>query len=95
MPAPGSRPERLFCCPEVLVAGISPRPGDGRISRADAAALARVSDKTITRWISLKYLRDVRREGRRVWLQPAEVIEVEYRVHAAERERMARVLSAA
>lgn len=72
--------------------GITPRPGDGRISRYDAANLARVSHKTITRWISQGYLKDVRREGRRVWLNPAEVIEVEYRVHTAERERMALVL---
>lgn len=74
---------------------VTPRPGDGRISREDAGTLARVSPKTITRWISLGYLKDVRREGRRVWLMPAEVIEVEFRVHAAERERMAKVLSAA
>lgn len=74
---------------------ICPRPGDGRISREDAGTLARVSAKTITRWISLGYLSDVRREGRRVWLMPAEVIETEHRVHAAERERMRRVLSAA
>jgi predicted site-specific integrase-resolvase len=74
------------------VDGIVPRPGDGRISRYDAAALARVSHKTITRWISLGYLKDVRREGRRVWLSPAEVIDVEYRVHQAERARMQLVL---
>jgi hypothetical protein len=95
MPAPGPRLGRLFCCPEVLVPGITPRPGDGRISRLDSAILARVSDKTITRWISLGYFKDIRREGRRVWLQPAEVIQVEYRVHAAERARMERVLGAA
>jgi predicted site-specific integrase-resolvase len=79
----------------VLVVGICPRPGDGRISRDDAGTLVCVSPKTITRWISLGYLQDVRREGRRVWLQPAEVIRVEYERHAAERERMRRVLSAA
>ena len=77
------------------MAEICPRPGDGRISRYDAATLARVSHKTITRWISLGYLEDVRREGRRVWLNPREVIEVEHRVHEAERERMKLVLGAA
>lgn len=77
------------------MAKIYPRPGDGRISRNDAAVLARVSPKTITRWISLQYLKDVRREGRRVWLNPVEVIEVEHRVHEAERERMKLVLGAA
>jgi predicted site-specific integrase-resolvase len=77
------------------VAEVCPRPGDGRISRYDAATLARVSHKTITRWISLGYLKDVRREGRRVWLNPAEVIQVEHEIHAAERERMKLVLGAA
>lgn len=76
------------------MAEICPRPGDGRISRGDAATLARVSPKTITRWISEGYLADVRREGRRVWLLPSEVIRTEYRVHEAERKRMARVLGA-
>lgn len=74
---------------------VCPRPGDGRISRAEAATLARVSDKTITRWICEGYLKDVRREGRRVWLQPAEVIQVEHDLHAAERRRMQRVLGIA
>ena len=72
--------------------GITPRPGDGRISRADAARLARVDDDTISAWISRGRLTDVRREGRRVWLNPVEVIEVEYSTHARERARMARVL---
>ena len=66
---------------------ITPRPGDGRISRADAALLAGVEDDTISSWICKKWLKDVRREGRRVWLSPAEVIQVEHRVHRAERQR--------
>lgn len=71
---------------------ITPRPGDGRISRADAARLARVDEDTISAWISRKHLKDVRREGRRVWLNPAEVIETEHRLHEAERRRIARIL---
>lgn len=74
---------------------ILPRPGDGRISRADAARLARVGEDTISSWITRKYLKDVRREGRRVWLSPREVIEVEHYLHRAERARMERVLGAA
>jgi hypothetical protein len=74
------------------VTEICPRPGDGRISREGAALLARVSPKTITGWIARGCLTDVRREGRRVWLSPAEVIEAEHRLHASERERMRRVL---
>lgn len=73
---------------------ISPRPGDGRISRFDAARLAHVGEDTISAWISRGHLTDIRREGRRVWLRPAEVIEAEHRLHAAERARMERVLSA-
>lgn len=72
--------------------GVTPRPGDGRISRADAARLAGVEQDTISAWICRGQLKDVRREGRRVWLQPAEVIQVEYDLHAAERKRMERVL---
>ena len=59
---------------------ITPRPGDGRISRADAAELAGVDEDTISAWIARGHLKDVRREGRRVWLMPAEVIEAEYRL---------------
>jgi hypothetical protein len=77
------------------VVEIMPRPGDGRISRAEAAALARVEPDTITAWIKRHHLKDVRREGRRVWLNPAEVIEAEHRLHEAERARMRRILSAA
>ena len=60
---------------------IAPRPGDGRISRADAALLAGVENDTISSWICKGWLTDIRREGRRVWLMPAEVIQVEHRVH--------------
>ena len=74
--------------------GINPRPGDGRISRADAAKLARVDEDTISAWISRGHLKDVRREGRRVWLNPAEIITTEHDLHEAERKRMARVLGA-
>jgi hypothetical protein len=77
------------------VAEIAPRPGDGRISRREAAALARVGEDTISSWITRGYITDVRREGRRVWLNPREVIEAEYRLHEAERQRMRRVLGAA
>jgi hypothetical protein len=66
---------------------IVPRPGDGRISRAQAAVLARVEPDTITAWIARGHLRDVRKEGRRVWLTPREVIEAEHRLHARERQR--------
>jgi hypothetical protein len=72
--------------------GITPRPGDGRISRADAAKLAKVDADTVSAWISRGKLTDIRREGRRVWLNPVEVIEVEYSAHARERARMAKVL---
>lgn len=72
--------------------GITPRPGDGRISRADAAKLAKVDADTVSAWISRGLLTDVRREGRRVWLSPVEVIEVEYKVHERERQRIRRVL---
>ena len=72
--------------------GITPRPGDGRISRADAAKLARVDADTISAWISRGLVADVRREGRRVWLNPVEIIEAEYKAHQRERARMARVL---
>lgn len=74
------------------VSGITPRPGDGRISRADAAKLARIDVDTVSSWIARGLLKDVRREGKRVWLNPVEVIEVEYSTHARERARMARVL---
>lgn len=74
---------------------IRPRPGDGRISRTDAARLARVKPDTISSWITRGYITDVRREGRSVWLQPREIIEAEHRLHAAERARMERVLSIA
>lgn len=67
--------------------GINPRPGDGRISRAEAALLAGVDDDTISAWISRHKFKDVRREGRRVWLDPREVIEVEHEVHKRERAR--------
>ena len=66
---------------------IAPRPGDGRISRADAALLADVLPDTISSWLTKGWLADVRREGRRVWLNPAEVIQVEHKVHKAERAR--------
>lgn len=66
---------------------INPRPGDGRISRTDAARLARVGADTISSWITRGYLRDVRKEGRRVWLNPREVIEAEHRLHERERRR--------
>ena len=69
---------------------INPRPGDGRISRDEAAALARVKPDTISAWIT-----DVRREGKRVWLNAREIIEAEHRLHATERERMERVLGTA
>lgn len=72
--------------------GIEPRPGDGRISRADAASLARVDVDTVSAWISRGKLKNVRREGRRVWLDPVEVIEVEFATHARERKRLQRVL---
>lgn len=71
---------------------ITPRPGDGRISRRDAARLARVNEDTISQWISRGHLTDVRREGRRVWLKPAEVIDTEHRLHEAERQRLTRIL---
>lgn len=71
---------------------IEPRPGDGRISRIDAARLARVDPKTITAWIARGHLEDVRREGRSVWLNPAEVIAAEHRLHKRERRRIERVL---
>lgn len=71
---------------------VTPRPGDGRISRRHASILARVDEDTISAWISRGKLRDVRREGRRVWLNPVEVIQVEYEMHHAERKRMQRVL---
>ena len=67
--------------------GITPRVKDGRISRADAARLAGVDDDTISAWISRGRLKDVSREGRRVWLSPAEVIDAEFHVHARERAR--------
>lgn len=70
---------------------IQPRPGDGRISRADAAELARVDPDTISAWINRGHLTDVRREGRRVWLNPREVIEAEHKIHARERDRIAKV----
>ena len=75
-----------------LYEGITPRPGDGRICRRDAGLLARVDEDTISAWISRGKLKDVRREGRRVWLNPVEVIEVEYATHARERKRLQRVL---
>ena len=78
----------------VLYEGIEPRAGDGRISRADAARLARVDPDTVSSWIARAELKDVRREGRRVWLNPVEVIETEYRLHGRERARMAKVLGA-
>lgn len=74
---------------------ICPRPGDGRISRGDAARLARVEPDTISSWITRGYVTDVRREGRRVWLNPREVIEAEHRLHERERERMKRISTAA
>jgi predicted site-specific integrase-resolvase len=74
---------------------INPRPGDGRISREEAAALACVKPDTISAWITRGYITDVRREGKRVWLNAREIIEAEHRLHAAERERMGRVLGAA
>ena len=75
---------------------ISPRPGDGRISRDDAAELAGVDPDTITAWIARGHLKDVRREGRRVWLMPAEVIEAEYRLAPkARRNRFDRTPAAA
>lgn len=77
------------------MAEICPRPGDGRISRDDAARLARVGPDTISSWITRGYITDIRREGRRVWLNPREVIETEHRLHEAERKRMALVLGAA
>ncbi len=75
--------------------GIVPRPGDGRISRADAARLARVDADTISAWISKGRLKDVRREGRRVWLSPREVIEYEHKAHEAERKRFTKLIGAA
>jgi hypothetical protein len=66
---------------------IRPRPGDGRISRDHAARLACVEPDTITAWIARGHLRDVRKEGRRVWLNPVEVIEAEHRLHERERKR--------
>ena len=72
--------------------GICPRPGDGRVSRSDAAQLAGVDERTISKWITKGKLKDVRYEGRRVWLNPREVIEVEYESHASERARMERLL---
>jgi predicted site-specific integrase-resolvase len=77
---------------EDSLADIHPRPGDGRISLRDAAKLARVSYKTMSRWVCDGDVQDVRREGRSLWLNPKEVIEVEYVKHARERERMRLVL---
>ena len=74
--------------------GIIPRPGDGRISRADAARLARVDPDTVSAWISRGKLKNIRREGKRLWLDPVEVIEVEYATHARERARLQRLLGA-
>ena len=71
---------------------ICPRPGDGRISRDDAARLARVKPDTISSWITRGYITDVRREGRRVWLSPAEIIATAHRLHEAERARFEFVL---
>jgi hypothetical protein len=89
----------LFYAREVTVIPVSeeirPRPGDGRICAGDAAKLANVSRAAISQWIAKGYLTDVRREGRFVWLVPKEVIETEWRVHAAERARMERVLGVA
>lgn len=75
--------------------GIIPRPGDGRISRRDAARLAHVEEDTISSWITRGYITDVRREGRRVWLNPREIIEAEHRLHERERQRMRKMLNVA
>ena len=72
--------------------GIEPRPGDGRISRAHAARLARVKPDTISSWVTRGYLKDVRYEGKTPWFSPVEIIEAEFRLHSRERARMARVL---
>jgi hypothetical protein len=75
---------------------ITPRAGDGRISRAQAAELAGVEPDTITAWIAREHLTDIRREGRRVWLNPAEVIEAEHKLaERARRDRWDRRLIAA
>ena len=71
--------------------GIVPR-ADGRISVAQAAEVAKVDEKTIYRWVSEDALKDVKREGRRIWLQPGEVIQVEWDKHGAERKRIERLM---
>ena len=73
--------------------GIEPRPGDGRISRAHAARLARVKPDTISAWITRGHLVNVRREGRSPMLWPAEVIQVSWDLHARERARLALMAS--
>ena len=72
--------------------GIEPRPGDGRISRAHAARLARVKPDTISSWVTRGYITDVRYEGKTPWFSPVEIIEAEHRLHRRERLRMQRVL---
>lgn len=73
-----------------MQAEITPRPGDGRISRDDAARLAGVLPGTISQWIRREYISDVRYEGRRPWFNPREIIEAEHRLHERERERAER-----
>jgi hypothetical protein len=63
---------------------VTPRR-DGRVSRAQAAALCRVDPDTISQWISRGHLKDVKREGRRVWLEPVELQRVEYKLRERAR----------
>ena len=101
-------PPGLFSCPGggelldeerqwegILCEACEPRAahGDGRICRACAARLAQVRPDTMSSWITRGYVTDVRYEGRRPLLMPAEVILMADKLHKRERTRMTFLLS--